>query len=67
MDERVYTERRDWIVHGNACCGNCGQVPEQHHRDGRCYTYAEIGARLQWYQRTGRWPGPDEGCNQPHA
>lgn len=57
-----YMSRRDWLVHGNTCCGHCGQVPEQHHSDRRCYITDEIVARLLWWQRHGRWPGPDEGC-----
>ena len=57
-----YTTRQDWLAYGNTCCAHCGQVPAQHHRDTRCYTGEELGARLVWWQRHGRWPGPDEGC-----
>jgi ribosomal protein L32 len=45
-------------------CEHCGQVPEQHHSDTRCYTVEEIGHRLRFSQRRGRWPGPDEGCEE---
>lgn len=62
-----YTARQDWLVYGNECCGQCGQVPEQHHSDTRCYTVEEIGARLRFRQRAGRWPGPDEGCTLEDA
>ena len=61
---RSYTPRPDWLAHGHTCCGHCGQVPDQHHSDTRCYTDNELGARLAFSQRTGRWPGPDEGCTQ---
>lgn len=43
---------------------HCGQLPGQHHSDTRCYTVEEIGHRLRFSQRTKRWPGPDEGCEE---
>jgi len=43
-------------------CRECGQVSAQHHSDGRCYTAEELIHRQTFYQRTRRWPGPDEGC-----
>jgi hypothetical protein len=49
-------------LHGITCCRHCGQVPEQHHSDGRCYTNDELSARLAFWQRERRFPGPDEGC-----
>lgn len=41
-----YEARQDWLAYDNHCCAHCGQVPQQHHRDTRCYTAAEIGTRL---------------------
>jgi len=43
-------------------CRHCGQVVDQHHSDGRCYTDDELLRRMTFYLRTRRWPGPDEGC-----
>jgi hypothetical protein len=47
--------------HDEQTCAHCGCVPESHHSDGRCTTPQELVARLRFHQRTGRWPGPDEG------
>lgn len=47
-----------------ACCVHCGQVAEAHHSDEQCYTTEELVARLRFAQREGRWPGPDEGCEE---
>jgi hypothetical protein len=49
------------LPYGITCCLHCGCRPVLHHTDGRCYTTDEIGERLREYQRTARWPGPDEG------
>jgi hypothetical protein len=43
-------------------CVHCGQVCEAHHGNQCCYTDLELLARLRFFQREGRWPGPDEGC-----
>lgn len=48
--------------HGVHTCQHCGCLEEAHHRDGRCYTPPELVNRLRFYQRTRRWPEPDEGC-----
>jgi hypothetical protein len=53
-----------WAPEQDACCAHCSQLPENHHSDWRCYTAEEIGARLMFWQRAGRWPGPDEGCEE---
>lgn len=50
------------LRYGITCCWHCGQLPAAHHTDGRCYTTEEIGYRLRFCQQTGRWPGPEEGC-----
>ncbi len=57
---------RQWLYDDHTCA-HCGQVPEQHHSDTRCYTVDEIGHRLRFAQRTRRWPGPDEGCEAPEG
>jgi hypothetical protein len=64
MAETTYAPDPSWLRYGNACCANCGQTPEQHHSDGRCYSVEEQVNRLRFLQRTGRWPGPDEGCEE---
>jgi hypothetical protein len=53
------------LRYGITCCCHCGCLPALHHTDDRCYTADEIGERLRTYQRTGRWPGPDEGGTPP--
>lgn len=47
-----------------SCCIHCGQVPDAHHSDERCYATEELLARLRFAQHAGRWPGPDEGCEE---
>jgi hypothetical protein len=42
---------------------HCGQTFAAHHASGQCYTTDELVARLRFAQCEGRWPGPDEGCN----
>ena len=54
------------LLFGLAACRHCGSVAALHHGDGRCYTVEEIVARLRVYQRTGCFPGPDEGCEEAH-
>jgi hypothetical protein len=54
--------RRRYAIH---TCVHCGCLPEVHHTDGRCYTVEEMGHRLRFWQQTGRWPAPDEGCEAP--
>jgi hypothetical protein len=63
----LYTPHPSWLRSGNACCAHCGQTPESHHSDGRCYTASELTSRLRFSQRTGRWPGPDEGCEEDES
>lgn len=45
-------------------CIHCGQTEDAHHSTAQCYTTAELVARLRFAQREGRWPGPDEGCEE---
>lgn len=60
-----YEPNPDWVLEAISCCQHCGCLPEGHHTDGRCYSVAEMGARLRWAQQTGRWPGPDEDVTAP--
>lgn len=64
MRATVYTAGTLRRVCGQPCCAVCGQLPTSHHSGGRCSTPEERRARLAWYHRHGRWPGPDEGCTQ---
>jgi hypothetical protein len=48
------------LRYGITSCWHCGCLPTLHHTDTRCYTADEIGERLREYQRSGRWPGPDD-------
>lgn len=63
----TYTAPPSWRRDGDTSCDHCGQVPEQHHSDTRCYTVEELASRLRFAQRTRRWPGPDEGCSAEEA
>jgi hypothetical protein len=45
-------------------CRQCGQTQECHKSDKTCYTTDELINRLRFAQREGRWPGPDEGCEE---
>ena len=56
------SEVSSYVPEVHLVCRVCGQVREQHHRDGRCYTDDELLRRMTFYLRTQRWPGPDEGC-----
>ena len=58
----TYTPSPAWPLVGNALCASCGQCQASHHSDGRCYTPEEFAHRARFAQRTGRCPGPDEGC-----
>jgi hypothetical protein len=40
---------------------------QEHHAGGRCDTREEMAARLAWWQKTGRWPGPDEEGGEDDA
>lgn len=42
------------------CCTHCGATREAHFSDGRCYTVADMVARLQRYAATGVWPRSDD-------
>ena len=48
--------------HGVHTCQHCGRLRDAHHGDARCYTAHELANRWRFYQRTRRWPEPDEGC-----
>jgi hypothetical protein len=50
--------------HGIHSCYHCGCLEEAHHSDGSCYTVTESVYRWRFYQRTKRWPEPDEGCEE---
>jgi len=50
------------LRHGVHTCQYCGCLRDAHHSDGRCYTLHELANRWLFYQRTKRWPEPDEGC-----
>ena len=66
----TYTPVTQRIPYGHVlhdCCTQCGATRDAHHTDGRCYTLAEMCARLRHYAATGVWPGPDEGCEESTA
>jgi hypothetical protein len=64
MSRTTYAGDPFWLRGNITTCVHCGCVQEAHHSDGRCYTVEEIVNRLRFYQRTRRWPGPDEGCEE---
>ena len=52
--------RNHWGAHW--LCRHCWHPRDGHHTDGRCYTTAEIRARMAWWECTGIWPRPEEPC-----
>jgi hypothetical protein len=52
----TYTPDPVMCRYGIHTCTECGQVPVEHHPDGRCYTTDELVGRLRTFQRTGVWP-----------
>lgn len=63
----TYTATPGRTRYGDATCTHCGQVPFVHQGDGTCYTTGDMLARLRHAQRTGVWPGPDEGGDDTAA
>ena len=59
-----YTASPEHVDYQDVTCAHCGMLEHEHHADGRCYTTEETLHRLRFYQRTRRWPGADEGCEE---
>lgn len=64
MAETHYTPDPVMQRYTISCCVHCGQLPVVHTTEQRCYTPAELGARLRHYYRTGLWPEPDEALGE---
>lgn len=47
------------LFYGDTTCRYCGQAPEGHRSDRRCYATAAIVARLERSRDTGQWPDAD--------
>lgn len=62
MSETTYTPDPGRQQYDDNTCTHCGCLRDVHHTDGCCYTADEMANRLRCWQATGRWPGPEEGC-----